>query len=128
MVSLDDVSALVMELPEAIEGERRGELSWAVAGKTFAWERPLSKADIKRFGGAQLPTGVIVAIRVADLAEREAVLAAGQAGLFTIEHFSGYPAVLVQLDIVETTVLREALLDGWLAVAPERLASKYLSQ
>ena len=49
-MSLDGVARLALSLPEAVEGERHGNRTWFVRGKGFAWERPFSKADIKRFG------------------------------------------------------------------------------
>ena len=61
-----------------------------------------------------------------DLAEKEAVLAAGGPAFFTIPHFDGYAAVLIQLDEVDETALREALVDAWLACAPVTLAREYL--
>ena len=75
---------MALELPEVVQGERHGTLSWSVAGKTFAWERGFSKADIKRFGDATPPDGPILAVRVDDLGEKEAVLAASPKGFFTI--------------------------------------------
>ncbi|WP_344620573.1 MmcQ/YjbR family DNA-binding protein [Dactylosporangium salmoneum] len=127
MVTLEQVSALVLRLPEVAEDERDGRRSWSVAGKGFAWERPFSKADLKRFGDATPPVGPIVAIRVADLGEKEAVLAAGRPGFFTIPHFDGYSAVLVALPDVHLRDLEEALEDGWLARAPQRLAEAFLA-
>jgi hypothetical protein len=126
MATLNDVARLTTELPEVTEGERHGNLSWSVAGKAFAWERAFSKADIKRFGDAAPPAGPIVAVRVADLGEKEAVLAASSNGVFTIPHFNGYPAVLIQLRSVTKKVLREAIVDGWLACAPAHLAEEYV--
>lgn len=125
-LTYDDVAELVAELPETVEGTSYGRRSWTVAGKGFAWERPFSKADLKRFGAATPPDGPILAVRVEDLGEKEAVLAEHPDDFFTIPHFDGYPAVLIQLDRVSTEVLRETLLDGWLVFAPMRLAEEYL--
>ena len=64
MASLDDVAALAMALPEVVEGEHRDRRSWNVRGKTFAWERAFSKADIRRFGSETPPDGPIVAVHL----------------------------------------------------------------
>jgi len=119
---------MVSELPEAIEGERHGNRTWFVGPKAFAWDRPFSKADIKRFGDQVPPDGPILAVRVGDLAEKEAMLAAQPAAFFTIPHFDGYAAVLIQLPLVAEQALCEALTDGWLAAAPAALAQAYLNQ
>jgi len=126
--TLDDVTQLAAELPEVTEGERHGTRTWFVAGQAFAWERPFSRADLKRFGAETPPDGPILAVRVADLSEKEAVLAAQPGAFFTIPHFDGYPAVLIQLPAVGRPALRDALLDGWLARAPARLADQYLER
>jgi len=54
------------------------------------------------------------------------VLAAHQGAFFTIPHFDGYSAVLIQLSRASAAELREAVADGWLACAPPGLAEQYL--
>ena len=128
MVTMDEVARMAMDLPEVTEGERHGHRTWFVAGKAFAWDRQFSKADIKRFGDVTPPEGPILAVHVADLHEKEAVLAAGAKGFFTIPHFDGYAAVLIQLKAAGKRAVREAVLDGWLAKAPARLAEAYVKK
>jgi hypothetical protein len=128
MVTLDDAARIALELPEVTEGERHGNRTWSVAGKGFAWERPFSKADIRRYGDATPPEGPILAVHVEDLSEKEAVLEARPEAFFTIPHFDGFAAVLVQLDVITEPELREAIVDGWLARAPRELAEAYIAQ
>lgn len=125
MATLEDVARLAGELPEVTEAERHGSRTWFVAGKAFAWDRAFSKADIRRFGDQAPPEGPILAVRVEDLGEKEAVLAAHPEAFFTIPHFDGYSAVLIQLRLVTEKALREAITDGWLACAPPQLAAQY---
>ena len=126
MVSLDEVARLACALPGVTEGERHGNRTWSVGGKTFMWERGFSKADIKRFGDETPPEGPIIAVAVEDLSEKEAVLAEQHRGFFTIPHFNGYAAILIQLKVVLKRPVRDAIVDGWLACAPRALGDEYL--
>jgi hypothetical protein len=125
---METVSRIATDLPEVTEGERHGNLTWFVRRKAFAWDRPFSRADLRRFGDEPPPDGPILAVRVADLADMEAVLAASGPAFFTIPHFDGYAAVLIQLAEVGEQPLREAVTDAWLACAPAALAREYLAR
>jgi hypothetical protein len=128
MATIDDVARLALALAEVTDGERHGNRTWFVAGKAFAWERPFSKADIRRYGEEAPPPGPILAVSTADLGEKEALLAAHPRSFFTIPHFDGYSAILIQLPKVSARDLREVITDGWLACAPPRLTDQFLSR
>jgi hypothetical protein len=126
VATYDDVEQVVADLPQVTVGDRYGHRTWQVADKAFAWERPFSKADLKRFGAETPPSGPILAVRVADLHEKEAVLAEAPPGVFTIPHFDGYAGLLVQLESASPGSLRDLVVDAWLACAPAALAEEYL--
>jgi hypothetical protein len=128
VVTFDDVASMAMTLPASAELDRRGSRTWSVKTNTFAWERPFTKADIKRFGHTTAPTGPILAVRVDDLDEKEAVLAVADDGFFTIPHFDGFPAVLIQLDVASHDEVREAVIDAWMSCAPPALVERYLGR
>jgi hypothetical protein len=134
VATIDDVARMAAGLPGVTEDERHGNRTWFVgrtgskARKAFAWERPFSKADLRRFGDQTPPDGPILAVRVEDLGEKEAVLAAHPDAFFTIPHFEGYAAVLIELPKVPPEALREAVTDAWLACAPPNLAADYLNR
>ncbi|GAB3464550.1 MmcQ/YjbR family DNA-binding protein [Kineococcus endophyticus] len=123
MATYDDVARVAVGLAEVTETDRRGTRVWNVAGKAFAWERPFTGADRKRFAAAGIePTaGPVLALACADLQEKGAVLSQGTPGLFDMEHFHGYAAYLVALDDVADTDLEVAVQDAWAAKAPDRL-------
>ncbi|MBV9662002.1 MAG: hypothetical protein JO337_12675 [Acidimicrobiales bacterium] len=127
MATFEDVAKIASALPEVVEGERHGHLTWFVGKKGFVWERPFSKADVRRFGDETPPDGQILAVRTADMVEKEAVLAAGTRGFFDMAHFQGYPAFLIQLNKVTKRALGEAIEDAWLACAPAALAEQHMS-
>jgi hypothetical protein len=116
----DQVRRCARALPGAVEETSRGSAAWVVNKKFFVWERPLRKSDLAALGDAA-PKGAILGVRTADLEMKEAL------ALFTIPHFDGYPAVLVQLDKISANNLKRLILEAWLARAPERSVREYLA-
>ena len=126
MATWDEVHRLALALPQTVAGSsREGLLDWSVKGKTFAWERPLRRADLQALGDAA-PKGPILAVRVPDLGAKEALLAEDGEVYFPTPHFDGYSAVLVRLERIALPELEELLVEAWLSRAPKRLARAYL--
>ena len=98
MATLDDVARMAAELPEVTEVSGMATWStWFVGGKAFAWDRPFSKADIRRFGDQFRPAAPSWPSGSRTSARKRPVLAANPGAFFTIPHFDGYSAVLIQL-------------------------------
>ena len=126
MATWDDVRRLALALPETDERESRGSRQWRVKDKLFVWERPLRGTDIAALGDAA-PPGEILGARVEHLGAKEALLADESGVYFTTPHFDGYPAILIQLDLISVAELEEVTVEAWLARAPKRLADAYLA-
>ena len=88
---------MAMEMPGGDRGLSYRNRTWSVAGKGFAWERPFSKADIKRFGDATPPDGRSSPYGSRTSARRRRCSPPTGPAFFTIPHFDGYAAVLIQL-------------------------------
>ena len=127
MATWDDVRRMALALPETSERESRGSAQWRVKDKLFVWERPLRKSDIEALGTAA-PEGPILGARVEHLVAKEALVADASGVYFTTPHFDGYPAILVQLDLISAADLEEVTVEAWLARAPAKLAQAYLAQ
>jgi hypothetical protein len=113
MVTNDEIAGFLGGLEGVVEATSYGRRAWKVGKRSLSWDRPFSKADLKRFGDVPVPTGPILAIAVDGLDEKDAILAAGLPGVFTIPHFDGFPAVLVQLDGAEADDVRELIASTW---------------
>jgi len=58
---------------------------------------------------------------VADMGEKEALLASDPTKFHTMPHNDGYPTVLVDLATVDEAELTELICDAWRAKAPKRV-------
>lgn len=127
MATWDDVRRLALALPETSERLSRGHAQWRVKDKLFVWERPLRNSDLQALGDAA-PQGPILGARVEHEVAKQALVADPSGVYFTTPHFDGYPAILIQLELISLADLEEVTVEAWLARAPAKLTQAYLSQ
>jgi len=128
MATWRDVRRIALALPGAAEEtSSTGRSHWTVNGKFFTWERPLRRSDLAALGD-RAPEGPILGVYTADLELKEVLLASNPAVYFTTPHFDGYPAVLVQLEKITASELKDIIVEAWLARAPKRVAAAYLEK
>ncbi len=131
MATVEDVREIALALPgveERISGHT-GEPTWRLKSGHFAWLRPPTGADLRTLAelGRSWPDEPVLGVRVADLEEKEALLASDPEVYFTIPHFDGYPGLLVRLNGVDRARLAEIVTDAWLVRAPARIARAWLA-
>lgn len=127
MATVEDVRRIALSLPGTDEREGRGDLQWRVKDNLFVWERPLRTGDIAALGD-RVPEGPVYATRTADEGVKHALIADDPVVFFTTPHFTGYPAVLFELDRIGVAELTELITDSWLCRAPKTLAQAFLAQ
>ena len=123
MADQRDVRRIALALPEAEQHSEGFSFSVKNKGKAkgFAWvwqERVHPKQ-------ARVPNPDVLAVRVADVAEKEELIASDPDVFFTEPHYNGYPAVLVRLAAVDNDELRELLTDAWRCMAPKALVEEF---
>lgn len=119
MATLDDVRRIALALPETVESTDRFAVSVRNKGKLkgFVWvwlERTAPRQ-------ARVPRPDTVAVRVANLTEKEMLLSMDSEKFFTEPHYNNYPAVLVRLKAVKVRELRVLIEDAWRCQAPKVL-------
>jgi hypothetical protein len=67
----------------------------------------------------------VLAVRVANAAEKEMLLASDPTKFFTEPHHHGFPAVLIRLEAIGADELEELLTDGWRCQAPRALVKEF---
>lgn len=72
-----------------------------------------------------MPRADVVAVRVADQWEKEALLATEGEKYFTEPHYNGFPAVLVRLPLIDADELIEIIVDAWRCQAPRALVEAW---
>jgi|SRR6476646_5937293 len=116
MATQADVRRIALSLPAAEQLPDRFAFSVRSKGKLkgFAWvwmERVVPKKP-------RVPNRGVLAVRVANLAEKDRLVTAEPAKFFTEPHYEGFPAVLVRLEAVTVAELKRLLADAWRCQAP----------
>ena len=120
MPDMEEVRRIALSLPNT-----NGDNGFAVLnrGKNrgFAWVW-MERVDPKK---PRVPCPEVIAIRTANLDEKEGLIAAEPKKYFTEPHYNNFPAVLVRLANVELDKLEELLIDGWRCQAPKELLEEF---
>lgn len=107
MLTWSDVERVASRVSGLVlEGENPH--AWRNSKFTVAWERPLSKKDMKALGEGA-PVGEVLAVKTDSIETKFAWIETETGACFDSPHFIGYPAVLVDLDKVSEQVLFELL-------------------
>jgi hypothetical protein len=116
MATQADVRRIALSLPDTEEAADRFAFSVLHKGKLkgFVWvwmERITPKKP-------RVANPGVIAARVANVAQRDLLIAAEPAKFFTEPHYNGFPAVLVRLDAVSVADLEVLVTDAWRCQAP----------
>jgi hypothetical protein len=116
MATQAHVRRIALSFPGVEENKKRFAFEVLNKGKRkgFAWvwnERVEPKKP-------KVPNPGVLAVRVANLGQKDLLLAAEPDKFFTEPHYDGFPAVLVRLKAVTVGDLKVLLADAWGCQAP----------
>ena len=122
MATQADVRRIALSLPAAEEANDRFAFSVPNKGKLkgFVWvwmERVVPKKP-------RVPNPGVIAVRVANEGQKNALLSADGNKFFTERHYEGFPAVLVRLDAVSVADLKVLIAEAWRCQAPAERAQR----
>jgi hypothetical protein len=119
MADQDDVRRIALALPETVEDDERFAFSVRngpkLRGIAWVWSERLEPRK------PRVPNPEVLAVRVANAAEKQTLLDSDPEVYFTEPHYNGYPAVLVRLSAISLEELREILTEAWRCQAPKAL-------
>jgi hypothetical protein len=119
MATQADVRRIALSFPETEEAENDFAFSVLNKGKAkgFVWSWK-ERINPKK---PRVPNLGVIAIRVANLGQRDTLLATDDRKFFTEPHYNGFPAILVRLAEVTVADLKVLIEDGWRCMAPPQL-------
>lgn len=130
----EDVDEICGSLPETELGTSWGDLpTWKVPrgdkGKGFVLYRPPGKTAIDPETG-EMYDDLVVIVTPTEV-EKHALVADESTPFFTIDHFKGFSAVLVQqsrLGEISRDELAEVITDAWATKAPKKLVRELFGE
>ena len=130
----EDIDEICASLPETELGTSWGDRpTWKVPrgdkGKGFVLYRAPGRTAIDPESGEMYDD--LVVIMTPTEVEKHALVEDASTPFFTIDHFKGYNAVLVQqsrLDEIGRAELAEVITDAWAAKAPRALVREHLGE
>lgn len=122
MTTQADVRRIALSLPGTEKAPDRFAFSVRNKGKLkgFVWVWMERVAPKK----ARVPQPSVIAVRVANLFDKDFLLGLDPAKFFTEPHYDGFPAVLVRLPAVTARELRAIITEAWRCQAPKDLDPK----
>ena len=122
MATQADVRRIALSLPQTEETDNHFAFSVRNKGKLkgFVWVW-LERIAPKK---ARVPQPKVIAIRVANLFDKDFLLSLDPAKFFTEPHYDGFPAVLVRLPAMTARELRPLITEAWRCQAPKGLDLK----
>jgi hypothetical protein len=125
-----DLDELALAMPQATkEVSDDGRPAYFVHGKMFCFHRSRRPDAVDPETGERLAD--VLMFRVADLGEKEVMVADDRGVFFTTPHFNGYPAVLMRipdLERIDRDELRDLVAEAWLTRAQKRVAKAWLQE
>lgn len=121
MANQAQVRRIALALPDTEEASDRFAFSVRTKGKSkgFAWVWH-ERVDPKR---PRVPNPGVLAVRVANLAQKDVIIASDPVKFFTEPHYNGFPAVLVRLAVASVADMRELLHEAWRCQSPASSAT-----
>jgi hypothetical protein len=119
MATQADVRRIALSLPQTEEAVDRFAFSVRNKGKLkgFVWVW-MERIEPKQ---PRVPQPDAVAVRVANLAEKDRLLALHPTKFFTEPHYNGFPAILVHLPTISVPELEPLIKAAWRCQAPKDL-------
>ncbi|KQY64266.1 MULTISPECIES: MmcQ/YjbR family DNA-binding protein [unclassified Nocardioides] len=130
----EDIETICLSLPEVEFGTSWGDrptykVPKGDKGKGFVLHRMPHRTAIDPETGEMYDD--LLVIHTPTLEDKEALVADERLPFFTVDHFNGFRAVLVQesrLGEIDLDELTEIITDAWASKAPKRLAREFFAE